>query len=484
MEIISNVEQKFHQFKLSEEIISALSVLGYHEPTKIQQEVIPVALNGRDIVAKSQTGSGKTAAFAIPLCEMVNWEEYAPQALVLEPTRELAVQVKEEIFHIGRYKRLKVPVVFGGMPVDKQAITLRQKSHIVVGTPGRVMDHIRKENLDLSNIKILVIDEADLMLDMGFLDEVKEIMELLQVKCIKMLFSATLGEHLSVLIHAYMNDPVPILLNQDRQPVEHIEQAYLDVSKDEKYNVFFQIFKNENPDNCIIFCATREMANTLYQKLKRNKIHCGVLHGELEQKERLQTIDDFRDGKFHYLIATDVAARGVDFADITHVFNYDFPTNKETYVHRIGRTGRNGASGKAVSLIQQDEKKMQSHVESYVGQSMYLYDMEFLDDAPFWVKQKEKVIMKRRKGADFQKSITKLSIGGGRKSKIRAADIVGTICNMEGITECDIGIIDIRDSLTYVEILNKKGQMVMDALQEKPLKGKVRKVRITKSLRF
>ncbi len=476
----SMLKNKFHRFALSEEIISALSVLGYQEPTEIQEEVIPFALQYRDIVAKSQTGSGKTAAFAIPICELVSWEEHAPQALILEPTRELAVQVKEEIFNIGRYKRIKVPVVFGGLPVDKQALTLKQKSHIVVGTPGRIMDHIRKENLNLSNVRFLVIDEADLMLDMGFFDEVKEIMESLQDKCVKMLFSATLGEHLSALIEAYMHNPVQILRETDKQTAEQVRQEYVKVEKEDKYKLFLKILMNENPNNCIIFCATREMANTLFQKLKRNKIRCGVLHGELEQKERLQTIDDFRNGKFHYLIATDVAARGVDFSGITHVFNYDFPTGKETYVHRIGRTGRNGAFGIAISMIQPDEKRMQTNVEAFTGQEIHLYDKEIVDETPFWERQKEKVIIQKRKGAKFQKTITKLSIGGGKKSKMRAGDIVGTICSIEGMTDRDIGIIDIRDSLTYVEILNGKGQMVVKILQEKPIKGKLRKVRITK----
>lgn len=476
----SMFKNQFHQFAISEEIISSLSVLGYQEPTRIQEEVIPIALQKCDIVAKSQTGSGKTAAFAIPICEMVNWEEYAPQALILEPTRELAVQVKEEVFHIGRHKRLKVPVVFGGMPVDKQALTLKQKSHIVVGTPGRIMDHVRKENLNLSNVRFLVIDEADLMLDMGFFDEVNKIMELLQDKCVKMLFSATLGEHLTALIQTYMHNPVHILLESDKQTVEQIIQEYVEVEKEDKYKLFLRILMDENPNNCIIFCATREMANTLFQKLKRNKIRCGVLHGELEQKERLQTIDDFRDGKFHYLIATDVAARGVDFSGITHVFNYDFPTGKETYVHRIGRTARNGAFGKAISLIQPDEKKMQNTVEMYIGQKIHRYDKEIWDETLFWERQKEKIIIQKRKGAGFQKTITRLSIGGGKKSKMRAGDIVGTLCSIEGMTDRDIGIIDIRDSLTYVEILNGKGQMVVTILQEKPIKGKLRKVRISR----
>jgi len=214
------MKNQFSEYKISSEIVDALTILGYTEPTEIQKEVIPFALQGRDIVAKSQTGSGKTAAFAIPLCELSDWSENTPAALVLEPSRELTVQVKQEIFNIGRNKRLKVADVFGGFPIDKQIQTLKQKTHIVVGTPGRVMDHVRRGSLDLSKIKYLVIDEADLMLDMGFIDEVSKIIEKIPSKRVIMLFSATLGESLENLIEKYMTNPETITIESETETVD------------------------------------------------------------------------------------------------------------------------------------------------------------------------------------------------------------------------------------------------------------------------
>ncbi|MDD3797365.1 MAG: GNAT family N-acetyltransferase, partial [Lachnospiraceae bacterium] len=341
------VQQTFGQFQLSPSIKEALTLLGYLTPTQIQQEAIPAILLGKNVVGKSQTGSGKTAAFGIPICEQIDWEEYLPQALVLEPTRELAVQVQEEIFQIGRKKRIKAPVVFGGMPVDKQAITLKQRSHIVIGTPGRVIDHMKRRNLNLDQVRMLVIDEADLMLDMGFLEDVEYIikntggMKRPQI----LLFSATLEEQIQKLIDAYMDSPEYIEIASDFVTAEGIEQMAYQVEQEDKFEAFQQLLMLENPGDAIIFCDTREMVNTLFQKLRRKRIRCGMLHGGMEQRDRLYAISDFRKGIYHYLITTDVAARGIDFPDITHVFNYDFPTKKENYVHRIGRTARNGRTG-------------------------------------------------------------------------------------------------------------------------------------------
>ena len=450
----------FNQYPLSQEILEALEGLGYKTPTGIQQEVIIPMLAGKNVVVKAPTGSGKTAAFAIPICEGVWWEENAPQALVLEPTRELAVQVSEEMFHIGRKKRLKVPAVFGGFPIDKQIQTLRQKSHIVTGTPGRIMDHLGRESLKLDKVKWLVIDEADLMLDMGFIDEVKNILSLVPENCRISLFSATLGPETAAIT----------------------EKVYF-TDQERKYGDFLKVLINENPKSCMIFCGTREMTNVLFQKLRRGRIFCGMLHGEMEQRERLKTVDAFRRGCFRFLIATDVAARGIDFEQITHVVNYDFPTGKETYVHRIGRTGRNGKCGTAISLVTEEDKRMLKQVEAFVGQELpgaEIPETEEEKEKAFWKAQRVKAEAKPKKGAVLNRGITRLSIGGGRKSKMRAGDIVGTICSIDGVEASDIGIVDIRDSLSYVEVLNFKGNQVIECLQTKPIKGKVRKVRKTK----
>ena len=472
----------FARYGLSLPILEALDMLGYHHPTAIQQEVIPLVLAGKNVVARSRTGTGKTAAFAVPLCEMAVWEENSPRALVLEPSRELAVQVSRELFQIGRKKRLKVPAVFGGFPIDKQMQTLKQKSHIVVGTPGRVMDLVRRGSLQLSGITHLVIDEADLMLDMGFLEEVGEIISLLPENRKILLFSATLEKQVQTLIDNYAADAVFVAQDQEDGPPPSIGQAVYEVTAENKYEMFKRVLMKENPDSCMIFCGTREMVNVLFQKLRRDRIFCGMIHGEMEQKERLKNVDAFGRGGFRYLIATDVAARGIDFENIGLVVNYDFPTGKETYVHRIGRTGLNGKDGRAVSLVSAQEKKMLQKVEEYTGTALPVLQELIVtqeEEKAFWALQRRKSAPKAGKGEALNRDIMRLSIGGGRKSKMRTADIVGTICAVDGITAEDIGVIDIRESLTYVEILNRKGPLVLERLQTKPIKGKVRKVRKT-----
>lgn len=476
-------DNKFRQYGLSDEIIAALTVLGYGEPTEIQQKVIPAALAGRSLTAKSQTGSGKTAAFAIPLCELAHWEENLPEALVLEPTRELTVQVRQEIFHIGRNRRLKVADVFGGFPIDKQIQTLKQKTHIVVGTPGRMADHIHRGSLKLDKIRYLVIDEADLMLDMGFADEVTEIIRLLPKNLVVMLFSATLNDKVEQLVAGYMDQPLNITVEPDCETVDTVEQKLYRVASEEKYEAFFTLLIQENPETCMIFCGTREMVDVLGRRLKKDGIRCGMLHGEIDQQARLRTIDGFKENRFRYLIATDVAARGVDVQNLSHVFNFDFPTGREAYVHRIGRTGRNGQTGTAVSLVTGTDEKMAGMVEQYLGRGLPFFELPKRDAAAekeFWARQKKRPERKAAKGEGFQKTIMRLSIGGGKKSKMRAGDIVGTVCSVDGVTAEDIGIIDVRDSLTYVEILNGKGPLVLEALQEKTIKGKIRKVRASR----
>ncbi|SES70891.1 DEAD/DEAH box helicase [[Clostridium] polysaccharolyticum] len=477
----------FSRYGLSKEILEALTMLRYHAPTKVQEQVIPEVLDGNDIVVKSKTGSGKTAAFGVPLCEKVDWDENHPQAIVLEPTRELAVQVSNELFHIGRRKRLKVPAVFGGFPIDKQIRTVKQKSHIVVGTPGRTLDLIGREALKSDKVKYVVIDEADLMFDMGFLDDVKKVLSLLPEKRVTMLFSATIDENVEKLSQNYMKEAKDIYLESKTLTVDQIEQIAYEVENEEKFSCLMDVLVQENPKSCMIFCATRDMVNVLYRQLRKAKVRCCMLHGLVDQKERLRVIEDFREGRFYYLIATEVAARGIDFEEISHVINYDFPTSKESYVHRIGRTGRNGKSGKAISFVRQEDIKMKQSVERYTNVPIQMAEkVRFSDndseraekEKEFRKRQQQKMQPKKSKGAVFQKDITRLSIGGGRKSKLRAGDIVGTICSMEGVTAEDIGIIDVRDSITYVEILNKKGKSVYEQLQEKTIKGKRRKVKM------
>lgn len=360
-------EKSFKEYALSKKIVRALTSLKYEQPTEVQGKVIPVALEKKDLVVKSQTGSGKTASFGIPLCEMIEWEENKPQALILTPTRELAVQVKEDITNIGRFKRIKATAVYGKSPFARQKLELKQKTHIVVGTPGRVLDHIEKGTFSLERLKYLVIDEADEMLNMGFIDQVEAIIDELPTDRMTMLFSATLPEDVENLSHTYMKSPTHIEIKASGITTDKIEHILLEVREEEKFSLLQDITTLENPDSCIIFCRTQENVDHVFRQLKRSGYPCDKIHGGMIQEDRFAVMNDFKRGKFRYLVATDVAARGIDIENITHVINYDIPLEKESYVHRTGRTGRAGNSGKAITFVTPYEERFLVEIEEYIG---------------------------------------------------------------------------------------------------------------------
>lgn len=471
----------FKDYKLSNEILKSLDMLNYKSPTKVQQEVIPVALENKDILVKSQTGSGKTATFAIPLCELVDWEENKPQALILTPTRELAIQVKEDVFNIGRFKRIKVPALYGKSSFELQAKELKQKTHIVVGTPGRTIDHIKEGNFVTDNIKYLVLDEADEMLSMGFLEQVEEIISVLPVERVTMLFSATMPEDIYELSQKYMKDHVTIEIKAKTLTVDRIQQDGYRVEETGKLNLLKDVTIVENPDSCVIFCNTQAKVESLYNELTKLKYPCDKIHGGMEQDERIKVMSSFKKGYFRYLIATDVAARGIDIDNITHVINYDVPVLRENYVHRIGRTGRAGKEGRAITFVMRSDERRISEIHSYTGKELTIkmkpskrLVMSLKPEFDKKLEQRQKV--KEDKGANLSQEIMKLHINAGKKTKMRPVDIVGTLCSIEGMTAQDIGVISVLDVSTYVEVLNNKGEMVLKALQTKHIKGRPRKV--------
>lgn len=272
-------KKSFADYALSKEIVRALASLKYEYPTEVQGKVIPVALERKDLVVKSQTGSGKTASFGIPLCEMVEWEENKPQALILTPTRELAAQVKEDITNIGRFKRIKATAVYGKSPFARQKLELKQKTHVVVGTPGRVLDHIEKGTLALDRLKYLVIDEADEMLNMGFIDQVEAIIEELPTDRMTMLFSATLPEDVEKLSHKYMETPMNIEIKATGITTDKIEHALLEVREEAKFSLLKDVTTVENPDSCIIFCRTQEQVDHVFRQLNHSNYPCDKIHG-------------------------------------------------------------------------------------------------------------------------------------------------------------------------------------------------------------
>lgn len=470
---------KFEIYNLGETLLKALALMGYDEPTEVQKKTIPIMKNNQDLVIKSETGSGKTAAFAIPIIDNIDWEENSPQALVLTPTRELAQQVSEEIFNIGRFKRMKVVSIYGKTPIKSQIKDLKQKTHIVAGTPGRVLDHIIRGTLDLSQIKYLVLDEADEMLNMGFIKQIESILECIRSKYVMTLLSATLPRDVSNICNKYMNEPVVVEIEK-KTTQTRIEQLRYDVSRREKMELLLDLTIIENPDSCIIFCNTRAQVDAVYNQLDKRSYPCQKLHGGMEQDIRTQVMKDFRMGYFRYLIATDVAARGIDIEDISLVVNYDLPEEAEVYIHRIGRTGRKDKLGKAISLVSDD-----AH---FLGAINRLNNVELTKcDRPskdlvdysreaFAEKINEKPHIKLEKYEELHQEIIKLHINAGKKTKMRAGDIVGALCNIEGMTKDDIGNISIIDTSTFVEILNNKGEMVLKELQSKPIKGRLRNV--------
>ena len=475
------IETNFNDYQLSSELLKAVSMLNFKNPTKVQEKVIPAVLEQKDIIVKSQTGSGKTAAFAIPICELVDWDENKPQALVLVPTRELAIQVKEDIFNIGRFKRLKVSAIYGKSPFYNQEKELKQKTHVVVGTPGRIIDHIERGTFDTSKIKYLVIDEADEMLNMGFVEQIETIITSLSKERVTMLLSATMPRDIEVLCKKYMKAPIHAEIEEQNSAVDRICQERYTVDQRDKIKLLRDITIVENPDSCIIFCNTKQKVDEVYNELANLKYTCEKIHGGMEQYERLRVMNDFKQGYFRYLVATDVAARGIDIDNISLVINYDIPQDRESYVHRIGRTGRISKEGRAITFVAPNESKFLNDIHQYIGKEILLKERpesETVNSSKqeFVEKINTTPEIKEVKGAQLSKEIMKLHINAGKKTKMRPVDIVGTLCSIKGMTAADIGIINIVDISTFVEILNNKGQLVFQELQKTPIKGRLRKV--------
>lgn len=475
------INKSFKDYKLDSEIIRSLTMLGYKEPTEVQRKVMPLALERKDLVVKSQTGSGKTAAYGIPICENVEIEQRESQALILTPTRELAVQVKENISNIGRFKRIRCTAVFGKQPMTIQIRELKQRVHIVVGTPGRVLDHIKRGTIELGKIEYLVIDEADKMLNMGFIDEVGAIIDTLPKDRTTMLFSATLPEEIEALCSKYMKSPMRIEITPEALVSDRVEQELYEVERGRKFDLLKKILYVEKPDSCIIFCSTKDNVDNLNDRLKEEGISCSALHGGMEQVDRLNMMKAFKKGEFKLLVATDVAARGIDVEDLDLIINYDVPVENESYVHRIGRTARAGKSGKAVTFASPEESRYLNGIEEYIGYTIPRSEPPSTEEAEkekreFIRRLKDISALKVDKTEVLSRDVTKIYINAGKKKKMRPGDIVGAITAIDGVKAEDIGIIDILDYVSYVDILNGKGKLVLDTLRNTKIKGKEVKV--------
>jgi ATP-dependent RNA helicase DeaD len=354
--------QSFTNIGLSSSTIEKLKKQGIKQPTPIQAKVIPPLLKGVDLIAQAQTGTGKTFAFVLPILEKMDADANHVQTLILTPTRELAIQITNEIMKM-KQEEVKVLAVYGGQDVDKQLKVLQRDVSIVVATPGRLIDHIKRGTIDLSKISYFVLDEADQMLHIGFLDEIGFIMRHIPKSRQTMLFSATISKEVEKLAKKYTRNAEYFTVEAKQGPAKTVKQVSIHTTDRAKQGTLMSLVKEANPYMAVIFCRTKRRVTKLYEVLLANKFSCGQLHGDLSQTKREQVMKSFRDGKFQLLIATDVAARGLDIDGITHVYNYDIPMDAESYVHRIGRTGRAGTEGYAVTFYSSDDRPLLDEIE-------------------------------------------------------------------------------------------------------------------------
>ena len=342
---------KFTDLNLSEDIQSAVVAAGFEKPSPIQELTIPLALEGKDVIGQAQTGTGKTAAFGLPTLDKIRTEENTIQALVIAPTRELAVQSQEELFRFGRDKGVKVRSVYGGSSIEKQIKALRSGAHIVVGTPGRLLDLIKRKALKLNNIETLILDEADEMLNMGFLEDIEAIISRVPEERQTLLFSATMPDAIKRIGVQFMKDPEHVKIKAKELTNVNVDQYFIRVKEQEKFDTMTRLMDVDQPELSIVFGRTKRRVDELTRGLKLRGFRAEGIHGDLDQNKRLRVIRDFKNDQIDILVATDVAARGLDISGVTHVYNYDIPQDPESYVHRIGRTGRAGREGKAFSLV-------------------------------------------------------------------------------------------------------------------------------------
>jgi len=370
----------FGKLGLSPLVLDGVKAMGYVDPTPIQLRAIPLVLAGRDVIGSAQTGTGKTAAFGLPILSKLDRHQPAgPRALILEPTRELASQVETAIRDYARFTDLKITVVYGGVGYGRQTDELKAGADIVVATPGRLLDHLEQGTLRFDNVEFLVLDEADRMLDMGFLPDVRRLVEKCPRKRHSALFSATVPPQIETLIQWAMNNPETVEIGARRSPAETVKHVIYPVSDAQKTDLLLELLKRVNYDSVIIFCRTKHGADRIAHTLKRNNHAVAVLHSNRTQREREQALQGFRDGRFEVLVATDIAARGLDIADVSHVINYDVPQHPEDYIHRIGRTGRAEATGDAFTIMIAEDAAHVFAIERFIGKAIERVKLENFD---------------------------------------------------------------------------------------------------------
>jgi ATP-independent RNA helicase DbpA len=454
--------QSFANLSLPPAQLANLESLGYMEMTPIQAVALPAALAGADIIGQAKTGSGKTAAFALPLLNHLNPRSFGVQALVLCPTRELAAQVADELRRLARYQQnIKIVTLCGGQPIGPQIGSLEHGAHVVVGTPGRIKDHLRKQSLSLQQVNTVVLDEADRMLDMGFIDDITAIIESTPASRQTLLFSATFPYNIQQLSRRFQQSPMRLSV-ESLHAEQYIDQRFFVCHQGDLLASMTKLLAHFQPSSAVVFCNTKEEVREVCEYLIRQGVHAAALHGDMEQRDRDQVLIRFRQGSCSFLVATDVAARGLDVEELPAVVNFMLPRNAETYVHRIGRTGRAGHEGLALSLFIDSERYKLQRISEYQQRELAFEAIETISDTEHCLPPP---------------TFVTLCIAGGRKEKVRPGDILGALTGDAGIDGAAVGKITVTDYAAYVAITRSEADKALDRLLNGRIKGRKFKVR-------
>jgi ATP-dependent RNA helicase DeaD len=466
---------EFSTIVTNQEILRALKDLEWDEPTPVQEQVIPLARAGNDLMAQAQTGTGKTGAFAIPIIEKLHKSKKI-QCLALTPTRELAIQVAGDFDDLAKYSGVKSVPIYGGQSINVQTDKIRRGVEIVVGTPGRLMDLMRRGELSFEGVRFLVLDEADRMLDMGFIDDIEWILQSVPKNRQTMLFSATLPDTIKDLAQRYMRKPKEVAISGESLTVPQAEQVYINVGRKNKLWALCRILDIEKPQLAMVFCSTKRMVDMLSDKLRAYGYSADGIHGDLTQASRDKVMSKFRSGKLKILIATDVAARGLDIDDVTHVFNYDIPENPEDYVHRIGRTARAGKTGKAITFVSKEEQHLVRAIESF-GRTKLAEDEVPNGQGRDTVKKQ----LDMEEYADHF-GMVPFVINVGKKDGIGMLDLLRFIERKTGIIEHLIGRIEVGEDTSRIEIHKSVAFRAMKGLEQYSFQNKRVRIDLVRNL--
>jgi len=448
----------FTSVTLSPALHDALQALGYHTMTDVQAQALPLVLAGRDVVVRAKTGSGKTAAFGLGMLTRINPRFFGVQGLVLCPTRELAEQVGREIRRLAsRMTNIKVVMLCGGKPFGPQRDSLAHGAHIVVGTPGRVEDHLRKQTLTLDGLAVLVLDEADRMLDMGFADTMRAIISKTPKQRQTLLFSATYPEDIQAISRGVQRNPETVTIDAVAHTEAVIDQCFFEVQKHERKTTLLALFEHYQPSNAVVFCNTKKQCAEVADFLNEHDVEARAIHGDLDQRDRDQVLAQFTNDSCPVLVATDVAARGLDIKGLALVINFELPRDPQVYVHRIGRTGRAGELGRAYSIVVPAETPRIRAIEDYQQQPAACDVLASLDRNPDY---------------QLQGLYVTIQLDAGRKSKVRAGDILGALTGEGGLEGSAIGKITILDTSSYVAVHRSALRQAMNYLSQGKVKGR------------